>query len=126
MLSIVIATHGQLSYGLKNSFEMIIGESQHVYPVSLEEGIDSFTSSTEKLIEDLLKEYEGILVLTDLKGGTPYNVSLKQSFIHEDKVKVIAGVNLPMVIETSLILESSDLPSLTQKAVEFGQEAITD
>ncbi|WP_051254729.1 PTS sugar transporter subunit IIA [Halobacillus kuroshimensis] len=126
MLSIVIATHGQLSYGLKNSFEMIIGESQHVYPVSLEEGIDSFTSSTEKLIEDLLKEYEGILVLTDLKGGTPYNVSLKQSFIHEDKVKVIAGVNLPMIIETSLILESSDLPSLTQKAVEFGQEAITD
>lgn len=126
MIAMVLATHGSLAYGLKDSFEMIAGESEHIYPVSLVEGIDSYTTSVEELIENLLKKYQGILILSDLKGGTPYNVSLKQSFVHENKVKVVAGVNLPMVIETSLLLQNGDLEEITTKAIDNGKEAIDE
>lgn len=105
MLGIVIATHGKLSDGLKDSAEVIIGITNNIATVNLKHGED-----IEKLGEKILnaiKEVDkgqGVIVLTDVISASPYNQSLLTvshlSKALQDNTYVIGGVNLPMLLET--------------------------
>lgn len=98
MVGIVIITHGNLGAELIRAAEMIKGRM---------EGVNFVSVDAIKGVEDLKKEItssikkvdagEGVLILTDLFGGTPSNISL--SFLKEGKVEVVTGVNLPMLLK---------------------------
>jgi PTS system mannose-specific IIA component len=112
MIGIVIVTHGNLGHELIKAAEMIKGDVRGIIPISL----DAKTG-----MEDIKKELtaaikkadsgEGVLIMTDLFGGTPSNISL--SFLKEKQVEVVTGVNLPM------LLKISDIREENKKLTEF-------
>lgn len=69
-------------------------------------------------------EAEEVLILTDIKGGTPYNEAFQYYLSNEERVQVVAGMNLPMVIETGLNLANSSLTELFKNAIEVGRIGI--
>lgn len=126
MIGISVTTHGDLCNGLLHAAQMIIGEQEGIEAVSLDEnGVDDFTSRLEEKLDELVEKYNQVLVLCDLKGGTPCNQSLKYSLMNEGKVKVVAGVNLPMLIEASLGRSNvADLDELASLASDSGKQSI--
>ena len=112
MIGVLIITHGNLGHELIKAAEMIKGDTRGIIPVSLDAktGVDDI----KKEITSAIKKAdlgEGVLIMTDLFGGTPSNISL--SFLKEKKVEVVTGVNLPM------LLKISDIREEKKKLAEF-------
>ncbi|MDR0920941.1 MAG: PTS fructose transporter subunit IIA [Lactobacillales bacterium] len=105
MLGIVIATHGNLSEGLKNSAEVIMGVTQNIATVNLNPGeeVQALGGKILRAIEEV-NQGDGVLVLTDLVSASPYNQSVVTTNALCEKLRnqvyVIGGVNLPMLLET--------------------------
>ncbi|WP_086350853.1 PTS sugar transporter subunit IIA [Candidatus Enterococcus clewellii] len=105
MLGIVLATHGQLSNGLKDSAEVIIGAVSNTETVNLNQGddIQELGQKIKQAIQQVDKG-EGVIVLTDLVSASPYNQSVLVVNALEGSARettfVIGGVNLPMLLET--------------------------
>lgn len=97
MVGILIASHGALAAGLLDSASMIVGQPELVKAESLqpEDSPDGFLDRLSKSALELDRG-DGVLVLTDLFGATPANSALH---LVSDKVEVLTGVNLPMLIE---------------------------
>lgn len=104
MLGIVIATHGTLSDGIKDAAEVIMGNTENIVTVNLNAG-DDVEKLGKKINSSILEvnQGDGVLVLVDLVSASPYNQSvlvtnqLEQEL--KDKVYIIGGVNLPMLLE---------------------------
>lgn len=104
MLGIVIATHGTLSDGIKDAAEVIMGNTENIVTVNLNAG-DDVEKLGKKINSSILEvnQGEGVLILVDLVSASPYNQSvlvanqLEQDL--KDKVYIIGGVNLPMLLE---------------------------
>src|SRR5690554_7088286 len=95
MFAIVVVGHGEFSTGLKNAAEMILGEQENLEAVPLLP-TDSPESYLEKL-KEATNLYDELVILADLKGGTPGNLA---SFVVKDKkCRCITGANLPMLLE---------------------------
>jgi PTS system, mannose/fructose/sorbose family, IIA component len=124
MVSVVIATHGTLSEALIGSAKMIFGTIERVDPVTFKPG---------EGIENLLNKYsaisthfddDGVLFLVDLFGGSPYNAASRFVARHE-KMDVVTGVNLPMLIEVlGKRMAGGKLEELVQTAKQAGSEGI--
>ncbi|MGX7126331.1 PTS sugar transporter subunit IIA [Enterococcus viikkiensis] len=105
MLGIVIATHGKLSDGLKDAAEVIIGETNNIVTVNLNAGDDvqALGGKIKNAINEVNQD-AGVMVLTDLVSASPYNqavlVTNELDSKVQEKVYVIGGVNLPMLLET--------------------------
>ncbi|MDH6364935.1 PTS system mannose-specific IIA component [Enterococcus sp. PF1-24] len=105
MLGIVIATHGKLSDGFKDSAEVIIGATNNIATVNLNQG-DDVQALGEKIKAAIqeVNQGDGIIVLVDLLSASPYNQSVLVASNLEkelqEAVYVIGGVNLPMLLET--------------------------
>ena len=105
MLGIVIATHGTLRDGLKDSAEVIIGATNNIATVNLNHGDDvqALGGKIKTAIESVNQE-EGVIVLVDLVSASPYNQSVLVTSQLTDNLRqqvyVIGGVNLPMLLET--------------------------
>lgn len=123
MIGGLIVTHGRLAIELLNAAEMIVGEVHHITAVSLgwHDDVDMATSMIEKALERV-KRPDGALILTDMFGGTPTNIS--STFLDQDKVEVITGVNLPMVIKLVQIGEGQTLAAAAAILKEQGQSSI--
>lgn len=100
MVGIILASHGGFADGIFQSGEMIFGQQENVAHVILkpDEGPDDIYAKMEKAIESL-DDKEQVLFLVDLWGGTPFNQASKFVEAHKDKWAIVAGMNLPMVIE---------------------------
>lgn len=124
-LKIVIASHGNMSKGMLESYNMIAGENENIFSISLtNEGIESFSKELYTLLDRELSESQ-VLILTDIKGGTPYNESLRYMLEHPDKVKIVAGMNLPMLIEIGLLLDTEpDFDKIDRLALDIGRGSI--
>ncbi len=126
MISILITTHGKLCKGMLDSLSMIAGENPNI---SVLEFCDDYNEYKDKLIEkldELLLTYSGVMIFTDIMGGTPFNESYKYTMENnKGNIKIITGVNLPMVIETSLALsQENELTKLVNIAIEAGKQSI--
>jgi len=126
MKCLLVTTHGQFCIGIVDSLDMIVGKSNHLYTLPLTDSADNFAVSLGELISDLLDKYDEILILCDLKGGTPYNESMRQYLTYPEKIKLVSGVNLPMLIELTLQLQSISLSDLDALAIESGKNAISN
>src|SRR5947208_13085230 len=98
MIGGVIVTHGQLANELVSAAEMIVGEIHHITPVSIgwHDDVDVNREEIERAIQRV-DSGSGVLLLTDMFGGTPTNISA--SLLGEAAVEIVTGVNLPMVIK---------------------------
>lgn len=124
-MKILLATHGNLGEGLLESYQMISGETENIKTVKLtKSGIGDFKEKLRNQLNELTVT-EKVLVLCDLKGGTPYNESFMYSLENPGKIEVVTGVNLPMLIEIGFLAESGTETSyLVDTAVNVGKESI--
>jgi PTS system mannose-specific IIA component len=123
MIGVVVVTHGQLAAELVNSTEMIVGDVPRFAAVSI--GWHEDTQDARAEIEQAIARVEqgqGVLILTDMFGGTPSNLAM--TFLAENKVEVITGVNLPMLIKLTGLIEKSDLLGAAREMREHGRNAI--
>jgi len=121
---VVIVTHYRLGEEFLQALRLIVPEAPEFQSVSVEP-----TQSVEEMrsrIEEALKAADtggGVLVLTDMFGGTPSNIAL--SFLHEHRVEVVTGVNLPMLIKLATLGEEKPLDELAPFIKGYGQRNIS-
>lgn len=120
MIGGLIVTHGRLAIELLNAAEMIVGEIHHIAAVSLgwHDDVDMATTMLEKALERV-KTPDGVLILTDMFGGTPTNIA--STFLDNGKVEVVTGVNLPMLIKLAQMEAGRDLKTAARLVKEQGQ-----
>ena len=128
LIGLILATHGKLAEGILDAGSMIVGETNGVEVVSLiqEVGIEEFSRLLEVKVQRMVQECTGVLILCDLQGGTPFNCSLRLAMKKEyqAKLKVVAGLNLPMYIETLLARDKKKLDELADVARESGKNGV--
>jgi PTS system mannose-specific IIA component len=120
-----VVTHGQLANELVTAAEMIVGEIPNVTAVSI--GWHDDPDDAQEEIREAIDRVEsgaGTVVLTDMFGGTPSNLSL--AFLEKDRVEVVTGVNLPMLIKLVSLreAESADLGAAARQICAQGKESI--
>ena len=110
MIGIVVTGHGLFAEGMHSSAVMIAGENEHIKYVCFKEGM-----GLEELAEQLnaayaeLSDCDGIVVLSDLPGGSPFKTAVECSMAHPDKqIIVLSGTNLPMIITAATMASFSD------------------
>jgi PTS system mannose-specific IIA component len=123
MIGVVVVTHGQLATELLNAAETIVGDLPRFAAVSI--GWHEDTEDARGEIQQAIARVEegaGVLILTDMFGGTASNLAM--SFLSPGKVEVITGVNLPMLIKLANLPEQSDLLVAARDMRENGRNAI--
>jgi PTS system mannose-specific IIA component len=122
MIGVVVVTHGQLATELLNAAEMIVGELPRFAAVSI--GWHEDTQDAREEISAALgrvQQGQGVLILTDMFGGTPSNLAL--TFLDQN-VEVISGVNLPMLIKLAGLSPQASLLDAAREMREHGRNAI--
>ena len=123
MIGVLITTHGNLGAELIKAVELIRGSLKGVLHLSVDQ-----TKGVEELKKEIgaairkLDQGQGVLILTDLFGGTPSNISL--SFLKQGKVEVVTGVNLPMLLKLSEMREDISLKDFAASIKEYGMKNI--
>jgi PTS system mannose-specific IIA component len=123
MIGVLITTHGNLGNELIKSAELIKGPLNNILHICVDQAED--VEDLKKEISNAIKKLDkgkGVLVLTDLFGGTPSNISL--SFMKEGKVEVLTGVNLPMVLKLSEVKEDMTLRDFACIIKNYGEKNI--
>jgi len=123
VIGVVVVTHGQLATELVNAAEMIVGDLPQFTAVSIgwHDDVNDAREDISKAIERVRGE-EGVLLLTDMFGGTPSNLGM--TFLEKDRLEVITGVNLPMLIKLAGLRKSNDLLAVAKEMREHGRNAI--
>jgi len=129
-VGVVVVTHGQLATELLNAAEMIVGDLPHFTAVSIgwHEDVDQARMEIARAIERVRSKMgasdtpAGVLVLTDMFGGTPSNLGV--TFLEKDQVEVITGLNLAMLMKLARPLKETDLLTLARDIREQGRNAI--
>jgi PTS system mannose-specific IIA component len=123
MIGVVVVTHGQLAAELLNAAEMIVGDLPRFAAVSI--GWHEDTQDAREEIRQAIARVhqdDGVLILTDMFGGTPANLAM--TFLAEQNVEVITGVNLPMLIKLAGLAEQANLLTAAREMREHGRNAI--
>ena len=124
MIGLVLVTHGQLATEFVIAMEHVVGAQKAIAAVGI--GARDDMEERRKEIADCVAKVdsgEGVIILTDLFGGTPSNLAI--SLMEKGKVEVIAGVNLPMLIRLDGARKSMDIVSAIAAAKEAGQKYIS-
>jgi len=123
VIGVVVVTHGQLATELVNAAEMIVGDLPQFTAVSIgwHDEVNDAREDIAQAIERVRGE-AGVLLLTDMFGGTPSNLGM--TFLESDGLEVITGVNLPMVIKLASLRTSNDLLAVAREMRDHGRNAI--
>jgi len=123
MIGVVVVTHGQLAVELVNAAEMIVGDLPQFTAVSIG-WHDDVNDAREDIAQALerVRSASGVLLLTDMFGGTPSNLAL--TFLESDRLEVITGVNLPMLIKLASLSGSHDLLAVAREMRDHGRSSI--
>lgn len=123
MIGVVVVTHGQLAVELLNAAEMIVGELSRFTAVSI--GWHEDTEDARGEIAQAIarvRQGHGVLILTDMFGGTSSNLAI--TFLAQDDVEVITGVNLPMLLKLAELSGQASLLTAAREMREHGRSAI--
>ena len=122
-IGVVVVSHGQFATELLNAAEMIVGDLPGFTAVSI--GWHDDVTIAREAIAAAIEKVDGgrgVLLLTDMFGGTPTNLGL--SFLAAGRVEVVTGANLPMLIKLAKITETKDFGSVSQEICEHGRASI--
>jgi PTS system mannose-specific IIA component len=123
MIGLVLVTHGRLAEEFRNAVEHVVGPQQQFETVSI--GADDDMEQRRRDIVDAVRRTDsgnGVVVLTDMFGGTPSNLAI--SVMDAGRVEVIAGVNLPMLIKLSGVRKTDDMSHSLEAAQAAGRKYI--
>ena len=127
MLGLLVTGHGHFATGLNSSLELIAGAQPNVALVDFEadHSIETLKENLNKAF-DSLKEYDGVLVLSDLPGGSPFKTAVECKFERPDQaIEVIAGTNLPLLIASSTMTAVFESPlDLAEAMMPEGKDSI--
>lgn len=123
MIGGIIVSHGKLAEELLNALNIILGEVVNIEAISIG-WYDDVEESKKKIKLSLQKvnKKNGVLIFTDMFGGTPSNLSF--SFLNDNQLEIITGVNLPMLIKFASLQRSNNLKEVAKKVVEQGKKNI--
>ena len=124
MIGLVLVTHGRLASEFIVAMEHVVGPQEKVAAICI--GPDDDMEERRGQIAQAIKAVDdgtGVIVLTDLFGGTPSNLAI--SLMKSDKIEVIAGVNLPMLIRLEGARKAVDVRSAVAAAREAGRKYIS-
>ena len=122
-VGVVVVTHGQLAVELVNAAEAIVGDLAHVQAVSIgwHDDVELARQEIGQAIARVATP-AGTLVLTDMFGGTPSNLAV--TFLVPNRVEVVTGVNLPMLLKLATLRKADDLHEVARLVREHGQGAV--
>jgi PTS system mannose-specific IIA component len=123
MIGVVVVTHGQVATELVHAAETIVGDLPNFAAVSIgwHEDVQDAREAIAAAIERV-KQTGGVLLATDMFGGTPSNLGI--TFLEQDKIEIITGVNLPMLIKAASMKEAASLTEVARALREHGRNAI--
>ncbi|MBE6451906.1 MAG: PTS sugar transporter subunit IIA [Alphaproteobacteria bacterium] len=123
MIGLVVVTHGNLANEFISAMQHVVGKQENVATVCIgpEDDMEVRRSEIIKKVEDV-NSGKGVVVLTDMFGGTPSNLAI--SIMDKAKVEIIAGVNLPMLIKIASLRKEKDLKGTVEGAQEAGKKYI--
>ena len=124
MIGLVLVTHGRLASEFIVAMEHVVGPQKQIAPICI--GPDDDMEERRQQIAEAIRTVDsgdGVIVLTDLFGGTPSNLAI--SLMKTDKIEVIAGVNLPMLIRLEGARKSMDVRAAVAAAREAGRKYIS-
>lgn len=123
MIGVVVVTHGQLATELVNAAETIVGDLPHFAAVSIgwHEDVQDARDAIAAAIARV-QQPGGVLLATDMFGGTPSNLGI--TFLKEDAVEIVTGVNLPMLIKAANLPDGPRLTDVARMLREHGRNAI--
>ncbi len=125
MTGILVVTHAGLGQSLIDTLEFIMDmkyESLAAISIDIKENPDALLKKIKNGIKKVRHD-KGVIIFTDMFGGTPSNLSY--SFLEEDKVEVMSGVNLPILMKAMEIREKTPLMETVQILVEYGKRSIS-
>jgi PTS system mannose-specific IIA component len=124
MIGVVVVTHCRLGEELIAAARLVLGEDLKQFQAVSIDPKEGSEDIREKIIAAIRKVDggQGILILTDMYGGTPSNISL--SFLKESKIEVITGVNLPMLLKLATYQNDMNLEQLALFITQYGQRNI--
>lgn len=127
MVGILVTGHGHFATGLGSSLKLITGITENVVLVDFEadHSTETLTANINKAMDEL-KGCEGILVLSDLAGGSPFKCAVECKFARPgEKIEVIAGTNLPMLVEGGMMMGAFDDPlEMSEALIPTGKDYI--
>lgn len=124
MYRVIVVTHGKFADGLKDTLTMIAGEKEGVYFVTFDpsDSVDEFDKRMRTIYRSVPKE-EDVLIVGDLYGGTPANVATKYFLREPDRVQVVTGTNLPLLL-TAVLSKEQDLFACIDHMIEEARQQI--
>lgn len=123
MIGLVLVTHGRLAEEFRYALEHVVGPQDHVATVSI--GADDDMEQRRRDIVEAVADVDtgtGVIVLTDMFGGTPSNLAI--SVMEAGRTEVIAGMNLPMLIKLSSVRKKDDMNAALEEAQAAGRKYI--
>ena len=123
MIGVVVVTHGQLATELVNAAETIVGDLPNFTAVSI--GWHEDVQDAREAIAGAIARVTqpgGVVLVTDMFGGTPSNLGI--TFLEQDKVEIVTGVNLPMLIKAASLKDATSLTEVARTLREHGKNAI--
>ena len=124
MIGLVLVTHGRLASEFVTAMEHVVGPQQRIAAICIGPE-DDMESRRDEIAEAIVAvdDGSGVIILTDLFGGTPSNLAI--SLMKSDRIEVIAGVNLPMLIRLEGARKNMDVKSAVAAAREAGRKYIS-
>lgn len=126
MISILIVGHGRFASGLYYSLKMLFGVNENISYIDFDENETSETLK-EKVKLEISKFNEkcrSVICLTDIKGGTPFKICSELSLILENKIEVISGTNMPMLLSLATQLDDLTLSEAVNESIDTGRSEI--
>ena len=123
MIGIVIVTHGNLAQEFKLALEHIVGPQENMIAINIsaDDDMEKRRNEISSAVDDV-GTGSGVIILTDLFGGTPSNMAI--SMMQNDQVEVIAGINLPMLVKLAGLRETKNILEAAELAQEAGRKYI--
>ena len=131
MIGLMIITHGNLALELRSAMEHMIGDQNNIeiFSITPEDDIDIQKNNIEKKLKEL-NQGKGVIILTDVFGGTPSNLAL--NFLEPGVVEIMSGVNLPMLIKICQLRDKNILEVIqegknaAQKYISIASEILSE
>ena len=124
MVGIIVVSHGNMAAGMLEATRMIVGEMEGIVAVGLQEA-DAVENLMERITDAIssVDTGDGVLILVDVFGASPFNASARLAMVR-DKIEVISGMNLPMLLEIAIQQSEGDLDALVHTALDVGSSSI--
>lgn len=124
MIGMVLVTHGALATEFRSALEHVVGAQENLATISIgpDDDMEQRRSDIVAAI-DAVEAGKGVVLLTDMFGGTPSNLAI--SLMEKGEVEVVAGINLPMLIKLVSVRENLDMDAAVQSAQEAARKYIS-